>query len=455
VPSRFVSAQRVLGGPCQPLYHRRMGRDANQARSPGLPRTSLEPNRAYALQRRRTTLIIALTPVLLSGCGSGTDGKDPATGEPEVPAGAGGVAAMAASGTGGSGGRVAGAGAGSSAPVGGAGVAGGGGSSGAAPGAGSSATEACIEYFVASAVRLAECSGNTPSPLELLHWTSELYCPDALFASGSTRTPEGLITCAQAWRTFPCEALAAGEVPDCTTPGTRAPGETCIHDAQCDQLLCAAATTGECGVCQARAAAGEPCGMGVACERGHACQRDPALPSAVCVPSPTFELPAQVGEACGGSTRCVNDAYCDGSNPNGGGFCVALEIGSPCAQRDFICGMELYCANVDETCRAFPGVGEQCGRATDSTSACAPGTECVGGTCELAMVAPPGEPCGELGCGEGNQCRCLDPACSEPRCVVFGLPGDACTDPNVVCNAGTECLAGVCEPRDPLPFQCN
>jgi len=328
-----------------------------------------------------------------------------------------------ASGTAAQGGSVGGAGAAASGGTG-AGAMGGAPSDGSAGDAGatlvSSKRHACREYLTAACERRAECSG--PSGLDSCLENLAL-CPDYLFSDGSTRTVQGTLECAEAWKTLPCQSVQTGIAPACSTAGTRQPGETCGFASQCQSLVCAGTDVG-CGVCLRLAALGESCdGVEVGCAAGLRCN----LGSCETVPwSPDdVVVPIAAGEACRFGDVCVAGYACLKDPPDDTLADSRCQIppgpGEPCvynAVGGIACASDAYCspsASGTRTCMRWPAAGEPCASNSSVSTLCAPGDQC------------------------------------ESRICIGTLEeGESCGAANTRCAAGTECTGGRCVASDEL-----
>lgn len=195
-----------------------------------------------------------------------------------------------------------------------------------------SETGACLLYVRRQCERLAAC-GRTFNP-ECAR--NEGDCPDLFFSTGSSWSVTSLVACSKAWRSFACEDLAGGELPDCVTPGSHAVGEPCAFAAQCNTLACLLPTSSSCGQCAVVVEPGQDCGAGASCPGLQVCDE----PTGDCYS--WIRLPPQVGETCEPELPCEAGAYCN----------VALFECEPTRGEGEACsaeeachaGAELYCA---------------------------------------------------------------------------------------------------------------
>jgi hypothetical protein len=264
------------------------------------------------------------------------------------------------------------------------------------------------------------------------------FCPDVMYAPGSTREPHATWACADGWRELACDARPA--IPACATGGTRAVGEPCIASMQCQSLLCTAYGD-SCGVCAEVVGEGETCDDGtLACDDDLYCSSD--VPR-VCLPvAGTGEPPRPLGAECSplapvcGRNGCLADSegvYRCSPYPT---------LGQDCSEAHRCAYGDSYC-NLGEVCTAFPALGESCGvdAITGTATTCGPDALCVGEepaprTCQARPA--PGERC-DGACAEGRSCECDDSACETRSCTRWRYPGESCG------SAGDRCLAGDCE----------
>ena len=279
----------------------------------------------------------------------------------------------------------------------------------------SSKRYACREYLTAACERRAECAGPTGLDRCL---DALALCPDYLFSDGSTRTVEGTLECAKAWRTLSCENVETGIPPACSTPGTRQPGEACRFASQCESLACSGTDT-TCGVCLRLAAAGETCdGVEVGCPSGQRC-------SGTCEvvqwsPHEVFP-PKAAGEECQYGDVCIDGYMC---------------LNDP---------MDEYLASVSR-CQIPPGPGSPCAYNVVGGIACASDSYCWMNTCERRPA--PGEPCASNSsvstvCDVGDECE-------DRICIGILEEGEPCGAASTRCAPGTECSAGHCVATDEL-----
>lgn len=343
------------------------------------------------------------------------------------------------------------------------GSSGGGGSSGSSAGTGNAGeggaaggsaagvlTEhaACVTYLNAECNRQSECAGgpvlDDPCP------GATRKCPDYFFSSGTTRTVEGMLACAETWKTYPCEKFFADEFPPCASNGTLPAGSVCLFGSQCASGICLLRGTTppghpDCGYCITAAKEGDPCNYttGPGCDLGLECDQGTDR----CVTRIPFGLP--IGTPCERYGQCKDGAICIA------GTCqIPPPIGADCSPESY-CARDAYCAT-DSKCTALPSVGMPCGLGRGSVEpfACTPDAFCdasaAGGpTCALRLAG--GAPCTfedgtEAGdrCAAGFACVCEDASCAAATCIENVQEGAACGAPNTRCIPGTICQGGVC-----------
>jgi hypothetical protein len=307
---------------------------------------------------------------------------------------------------------------------------------------------ACVAYFRAECNRQDVCGGGgevaDPCP------TITDRCPDNEFAPGSLRTPESLLACAEAWRTLPCDMLAAGQFPACAgIAGSLPDGAPCTTALQCAGRSCGKGSDVQhpsCGACATRVVSGGGCGDGGACPFDEECI------SGTCKKVVTG---VALGQPCDVTTLCASPNQCRAASPGAMTTCQPLpKLGDPCADTIF-CGDGSLCTAAKK-CEAPPTDGQTCKRdAALNRYMCATADVCdetaAGGpTCVVRPGA--GTPCtpspgGELeqgSCAPGLYCSC--PAAGAGcTCIQRLQEGAACGAPGTLCVPGTSCVAGTCQ----------
>jgi len=308
---------------------------------------------------------------------------------------------------------------------------------------------ACVAYFRAECNRQDVCAGGgevaDPCP------TITDRCPDAEFAPGSLRTPESLLACADAWRTLPCDMLAAGQYPACAgIAGALPDGAPCSTALQCAGRSCGKGSDAKhpsCGACATRVVSGGGCGDGGACQYDEECINgtcmklvtgvavdQPCDDTHICAPpntcvrtgtgiATTCRPPPKLGDACSGLLFCGDGSLCAGATKK----CEATPTeGQPCKRDSALNRYTCVAADVcDEaaaggpTCVVRPGMGV----------ACAPSP---GGELEQGSCAP------DLYCS----CPTAGAVCT---CIRRLQEGEACGAPGTLCVPGTSCVSGTCQ----------
>jgi hypothetical protein len=307
----------------------------------------------------------------------------------------------------------------------------------------------CVAYARAQCNRRSVCGGTEPSadPCPTITDT----CPDLEFVSGSLRTVDTLLACAEAWNRFPCDDLLAGKYPACAgIAGTLPDGAPCVSSLQCTGKLCGLRKDAQhprCGACAtAPAAPSAPaCGTGDACQTGEECLEGQCV---------RHTQDRKVGESCGGSVVCAVPNKCTSSS--GHYTCQPLpKLGDAC-QSIIRCADSLCSAG--HVCEAWPTAGMPCKRDAvlsrfmcDDAVACdesaAGGPTCIargsaGGACKTTGSLE------QSSCAVGLICGCSDGTgtCGAGTCVRRRQEGDTCGAPADLCVPGTKCLEGRCAP---------
>jgi len=385
--------------------------------------------------------VVAVSLALASGCG-GTGSQNPQT---STGNGNAGTAGSSSAGTASGGVTFAGTSSGGNPATSGAAN---GGSAGAI---GNSVADACVAYAVALCERRNECNATPQNNANCL--STSFSCPDVVNSTGSTRSVAVLQACAVAYRTFSCDDLAAGKLPDCVTPGTLARGAPCKYPSQCSTLDCKTGAGLPCGVCALMVGEGESCGAAdVDCLPEMHCE------GGTCVKLPSQGPAALPGQSCVGRA-CVPDYYCEPQSqlctpePSAGMSCETLA-----------CASSAYCAPDTQQCQPLPGKDEPCGL----------GGYCAHDlACDTSKMPPlctpllgPGADCTGLGNSAcQSELRCLCPygtppgmPCAKSSCYSVRLGGQACDDITSQCHPAFTCTAGKCVPKDSqglLPMDCR
>jgi hypothetical protein len=227
---------------------------------------------------------------------------------------------------------------------------------------------------------------------------------------------EDLPACTEAWRTLDCEALVAGEVSSCVTPGERELGEACLFATQCQSGLCSVPGS-ECGVCEQVAGETDDCTLpGFICRYGMRCGAAKRCePEPVPEPPPPIEAGSRpLGESCTKDADCVSPYECIGQQNSATRICGELaDLGEPCADSASCKRPNMFCAEVSRVCETQRDVAEPCSVEV--------GTD-------------------RGGCVAGLACdRSLDP----PLCAELPVEGEACIFvpllSGYVCDFGLTC----------------
>jgi hypothetical protein len=230
--------------------------------------------------------------------------------------------------------------------------------------------------------------------------------------------------------------------PNHDRPGTRAPGESCFTDVQCDSGYCGA-DFGACGACQEPRKLGESCaGANDLCVDG----------GAWCLAGSCAYPGSKLGEDCTtyGGGDCQESLFCKPLEPNGlEGKCAPPGgPGAACGQ-GLLCAVGFFCDGA--ACAAQAAIGGAC---ADDTG-CVTGAFCHAGSCSAPL--PDGAVCdASSGCLSGacraGTCHTLHTGLVEGAdCSVdYCRPDLTCTDTQVCARpnylpAGAKCL-GTSEP---------
>ena len=230
-------------------------------------------------------------------------------------------------------------------------------------------TAACIEYMRGYCERSVRCFDYGLSFEQCMD--SARFCPDVMFAPGSTRSVEGVRACADDWRELGCDAELGR--PGCATPGTRALGEPCIASMQCASLVCSAFGD-SCGICARVVGVDDPCHDAA----GLYCPDDFYCVEARCTPSSNLR-PARLGDECDPRSPRCGRHECRADSDEVYRCQPYPARGESCSESGRCAFEDSYCA-VGQVCAAFPAVGESCGvdGFTGQAVWCGPGTYCSG-----------------------------------------------------------------------------
>lgn len=305
------------------------------------------------------------------------------------------------------------------------------------------AREACEAYLNAACTRYAECG----QPLNCDNYLA--YCPDYLFAQGSSRQVDDVLACAVVRRNQDCAEVLLGIDPPCATPGTGKKGDACDFNGQCESFRCTGFAA--CGTCLGLTPPNSGCP-----KAGDACGHNQTCPSedAGCVlrTAPPHLAP---GDVCpqpdGGGLACPPDAPCLGAGAKADvGTCTVPPKSGPCAYpigaaQAGSCAYGTQCVREDASapnglCAPGAQLGETCGGAAQI--ACVDGLYCASGKCAPRLQV--GAACTGVGeCAVGAYCKLTAP--SVGTCEPAAAPGAPCGAS--AADAGlvpTPCAQGSC-----------
>jgi hypothetical protein len=233
----------------------------------------------------------------------------------------------------------------------------------------------------------------------------KLDCEAEAASPGAGMTQDQAGKCANAATALSCDQLFGGaDIAACDVAGTRDDGQPCGYDSQCKSGSCKG-TSGLCGVCTPRSAAGGSCNGDGDCETGLNCANQ------ICV------APVADGGSCTSSGQCKGISSCHN------GICAApLGAGQDC--------------NATSDCDLLHGL------------VCGPGTK----KCAAATLAQPGETCGQvngtlIACAGGGQCA-GSAGSTSGTCAAGLADGASCSDTSgPSCLNPAECINGSCTLR--------
>lgn len=254
-------------------------------------------------------------------------------------------------------------------------------------GGGSSEPGSCSSQAKALCEKTDDCSRPTLQyaygDLKTCIERVTIDCEADVAAPGSNTTPADLKACASALAKESCEDWAqAGRRPACSVPGSRADGEPCGTDTQCQSTRCAIEPGATCGTCMPLMGEGEPCTDVAACGSGLLCA------GGVCMTPQDPAPPLALGEAC--------DPLAD--------QCDRLQL--------------QICYPQTNVCTQIPiaGLGETCGLVNGSDYvSCSLNLTCTGGFSEAGTCvakAADGESCVSASCVSPAQC--INEICAVP-----------------------------------------
>jgi hypothetical protein len=264
-----------------------------------------------------------------------------------------------------------------------------------------------------------------------------LSCTLAARAADTGFTPDAIEACVAAYATLSCADYFNNNIPaSCRPIGTRALGQPCAFAMQCQSGYCRDNKAANCGTCDNAPAVGAQCltancGVRQNCNARTSTCQSPEVAGASC---DNNTQPCGFGLACAGNSG-GNNGICTDETGKAGDGCSA----TPVIFCDARANLECLGTAGSRTCQ--PAVdaanGEPCGLLPSGSVRCASGGNCYdsagaiakageSGTCKAA--APDGAAC-DLSAG---------PPCTAPaRCVVSGagtagvcaIPTSATCDP--------------------------
>ena len=236
----------------------------------------------------------------------------------------------------------------------------------------------------------------------------------SLGAPGAKSSVEILSSCAKQVATAACDAVRYGGPPRCFfTAGSRANGQPCAWDSQCQGKVCYRKSGGTCGLCASEGKFGDTCSPRT-CEAGITCALDTGSNNYRC------RAGAKAGEPCNSNVK-----------------------------QESMCGYGLTC--VAGKCAPAAGLGAPCGEIGcdhDLGHACHKETK----VCTAIAMGGPGATCSLAAIGHDLYKECNDGLClnrndrGNGKCVAYAADGAACegwTGP--LCRVPAMCLQGKCK----------
>jgi hypothetical protein len=167
-------------------------------------------------------------------------------------------------------------------------------------------------------------------------------CWYSLHAPDAASSAMGVAGCIGLLPQMECGALLGNRWPEACriAPGTRAAGQVCSVDAQCDTTRCMRASETACGSCAPLATAEQPCRASSDCSAGLACSQDGKC-----------RAPGAPGNACDLQHACAYGVSC------ASGSCVpALGQGAQCKLDSDSCDRYagLACGATSARCEPWP-----------------------------------------------------------------------------------------------------
>ncbi len=229
----------------------------------------------------------------------------------------------------------------------------------------------------------------------------------AALSGAATPSMAARDACTATYTALTCESLFASTAPAaCNFPGTLVAGAACQSSAQCTSGLCKI-TSGSCGTCGTKVAAGATCQTGDTCVDGYTCAGSPKT----CVAYVAKGGACSASAPCQGGLACVA-AVCSLPASTAGAACDPLVSGA-C---NFYKG--LTCNATSKTCvlSALAAAGEACGVVGSSYTMCKHGLYCANTSTCAAQVAVGGACTSTAQCADSA--ACTNSVCTAPAPVT-------------------------------------
>jgi hypothetical protein len=316
------------------------------------------------------------------------------------------------------------------------------------------ARAACDHYFAAQYMTPCAIPTRPDAEIERMKVRFSAACLSQIAAPGSGMTPSAIEACASA-----LEACQLQEPPlACDFHGSLPGGAPCNENMQCQSGMCLGTDTPagpggpadlplRCGTCAEPRDEGQSCGDDGYCRAGFEC-----MTTMTSAPNPSYTCTrvseGDAGASCDELTAlCKPGLYCADSR------CAPLQQnqGDACGsfQRETGCQPPLSCG-ADLTCAPPAGEGESC-----ADSLCAAGLACDAVSpqlCRAVTWVEPGAACDfQRYCRIGD-CPLLHSPLGRQNCPMISADGESCVG-NFDCDVFSDCLDGVCAPRDSV--QCR
>jgi hypothetical protein len=319
-----------------------------------------------------------------------------------------------------------------------------------------SVLERCFGAFYGLITAYEDCEKITAERLR----QSGLDALSAAVAGGSVEYHADKVQgCIDSMQSKACADLTerASDACEAAITGTRALGESCELDEECEGSLICDVKDACPGSCVERYTAGIPCGSDDQCADGLVCSQV----TAHCV------KPADEGEGCGGGVeaQCAAGLLCKGEDKSKmqAGSCVTLDAvalggeGDACDPATLaLCQSGLSCVitavnPVTWACKKPGGAGATCG--IGLPEACPVGQYCPVTTADLlamtveAKCTPlpsAGEACAPRPFDSLQACAPYERCDTDGRCIGLRNLGQSC-DTSDVCYT-QRCVSGACEP---------